>query len=40
MAKEVVDFGEHEARYVACASPINGVAEQPVIRRALDEIVD
>jgi hypothetical protein len=40
MAKKVVDFGEYEARYVARASPINGVAKHPVIRRALDEIVD
>jgi hypothetical protein len=40
MAKKVVDFGEYKTRYVACASPINGVAEQLVIRRALDEIVD
>ncbi len=40
MAKKVVDFSEYEARYVARASSINGVAEQSVIRRALDEIVD
>ena len=33
-------LGEHETGNAAGARPINGTAKQPVVRRALDEIVD
>ena len=34
------DFGEHETGHITRAGAINSVAEQLVIRRGLDEIVD
>ena len=40
IAQEVVDFGEHETWNIASPRPVNGIAEAPVIRRALDKIVD
>ncbi len=40
VAKEVVNLGEHQAGNVAGARLVDGVAKQPVIWRALDEIVE
>jgi len=40
VAQEVVDLGEHETRNVPRACLVDGVPEEPVVRRALDEIVD
>ena len=40
VAKEVIDLGEDETRNVAGPCLVNGIAEPPVVGRALDEIVD
>jgi len=38
--QEVVDFREHETGDVARASPVDGAAEQLVVGRGLDEVLD
>lgn len=40
VAKEVVDLGEDETRNVTGARPVDGVAKELVVWRALDEVVD
>jgi len=39
-AKEVIDLGEDETRNIAGARLVDGVAKEPVVWCALDEIVD
>jgi hypothetical protein len=38
VAKEVVNFGQHETGDVAGPCLVNGLAKQPVVRCALDQI--
>ena len=40
VAKEVVDFGEHETRHEAGTGLVNRISEESVVGRTLDEIVD
>jgi len=40
VAKEVIDLCEHETRNVTCACLVNGSAKEPVVWRALNEVVD
>ena len=40
VAKDVVDLCEHETRNVTCACLVNGSAKEPMVWRALNEVVD
>lgn len=40
VTKEVVDLGEYQSRNVASPGLVNGVAEEPVVWCALDEVID
>jgi len=40
VAQEVVDLGKHQARHITSPCPVNGIAEAPVIWRALDKVID
>jgi len=40
VAKEVVDLDEHETWNITRACLVDGIAEEPVVWRALDDVVD
>ena len=40
VTEKVVDFGKNQTGHIAGARQVNGVAKEPMVWRALDEVVN